>query len=67
MEALEPAAGGGAKLTKDQILAGFGTGDKLPCSRNILLFISRLHNYCIVIKPSILGCCQSLFFICLPV
>ena len=26
MEALQPAAGGGAKLTKDQILAGFGQG-----------------------------------------
>ena len=26
MEALQPAASGGAKLTKDQILAGFGQG-----------------------------------------
>ena len=26
MEALQPAANGGAKLTKDQILAGFGQG-----------------------------------------
>ena len=27
MEALQPAPGGGAKLTKDQILAGFGQGE----------------------------------------
>ena len=40
MEALQPAANGGAKLTKDQILAGFGRGNSKLCFATVF-FITK--------------------------